>query len=101
MITKILPNGLMTILFSEKLKSLEDFKNEFDKRKLKEQFFEISYLGQKNDCTSIVPELIDWYITKFENDKIEIFLNITNLVYVSQNYEPDNINIRVLQPQLF
>ena len=83
-ITNILPNGLMTIRFSEKLKSLEDFKKEFGKkRKLKEGFFDIKYQGVKNGCTLIAPDLIDWYVTTFENDKIEIFLNISNLVYVS------------------
>lgn len=56
----------MTINFSEKLKSLIDLLNE-NKRMLKEDFIEITYETIDNGCTSIVPELIDWYVISFEN----------------------------------
>ena len=43
-VMNISPNGIMTILFSEKLKSLTDLQNE-NRRMLKEDFLEIKYVS--------------------------------------------------------
>ena len=54
---------MMTIHFSEKLKSLEDLKLEFG-RKLSEDFLDISFIS-KNDgeCSQLKPQLVDWFVT--------------------------------------
>ena len=36
-------------------------------------------------CTAIRPELQDWSVTTFDNDKMEIFLNFSNPIYVSSS----------------
>lgn len=65
-IDNVSPNGIMTINFSEQLKSLLELINE-NKRMLIENFLEIIYVRQENGCTEVLPELIDWYIISFEN----------------------------------
>ena len=72
-----------------------------NKRMLTENFLEISYEAQENGCTTIIPELIDWFITEFENDYMKIFLNLTNPVYVSSSDVADQVNIRVVEPMFF
>ena len=103
-IIEILPNGLMTIRFSEELKSLEQLQNEFTnrkKRQLIESFFDIQFAASENACTQIEPKLIDWFVSKFDNEQIQVFLNMTNPVYVSQAKTPDELKIRVMLPPVF
>ena len=68
---------------------------------MSEQFLEITYVGEANGCTAITPELEEWFITSFENNKIEIFLNFTNPIYVSSSDEKDEIRVKVKEPFIF
>ena len=72
------------------------------KRQLTEGFIDISYINNNDgECISTTPELIDWYITKFDNYKMDIFLNMTNPVYVSSGDIKDVLSVRVLNPFFF
>ena len=55
-IAEVLPNGIMTIHFSEMLKSYEDLKIGYHKRMLIEDFLEIIYVNNNDGgCTPIRP----------------------------------------------
>jgi hypothetical protein len=54
-----------------------------------------------SECAVRTPELVDWYVISFENDKMKVFLNMTNPVYVSSSDVQDLISIRVIEPLFF
>ena len=67
------------------LKSFEELKDGFKRRILTEDFLDIKYISNMEGCTAIRPELQDWSVTTFDNDKMEIFLNFSNPIYVSSS----------------
>ena len=84
-IQDVYPNGLMQILFSEELKSLADLKSE-NHRLLKEDFLDVKFTSNlEGGCSPLTPSLVDWYVTRFDNDQMELFLNISNPIYVSSS----------------
>ena len=100
-INQIYPNGMMEIFFSERLKSLAELQFTY-KRELSEDILEIVYINnQEGNCVPQTPKLDEWFITKFDSDKLEIFLNITNQEYVSSSDLQDELRIRVKNPYLF
>ena len=91
----------MKIYFSEKLKSLDELM-QGTKRSLKEDFLEITYVShQEGNCTPLRPALVDWYISKFTNYQLEVFLNFTNPLFVSSSEVQDEISVRVKNPYVF
>mgnify|MGYP000925331417 CR=1 FL=1 len=101
-ISEISPSGEMTIFFSEKLKSFEDLNNEFsNNRMLQENFIDVKYNSNIDGCNPVSPELQDWYITSFDNDKMIIFLNMSNPVYVSSSEESCAIEVKIINQYMF
>ena len=90
-IVEISPIGIMTIHFSQQLKSYDQLTKEYNNgRNLGEEFLDIQYISNVDRiCVPTQPSLRFWYVTKFENTKMEIFLNMTNPVYVSSSDIPD------------
>ena len=88
----------MTIEFSELLKTFK----ELNQRRLSESFVDISYLSNvDNRCSSIRPAMKGWFVTRFESDKLQVFLNFTNPLYVSSSDISDEINIKVEMNYVF
>ena len=52
-------------------------------------------------CTAIRPELREWSVIQFDNNKMEIFLNFSNPVYVSSSDLQDELTIKVKIPFFF
>ena len=100
-IQDVYPNGLMQILFSEELKSLAELKSD-NLRLLKEDFLDVKFKSNLDGgCSPLAPDLVDWYVTKFDNDKMELFLNISNPIYVSSSDVQDEIKVTVKNPFVF
>ena len=85
----------MTLHFSELLFSLDDLHEKYTKRKLVESFIELEYHGNSYGCSPIEPYLLKWDIIDFDNDKMRLFLNMTNPIYVSSSEEPCDIQFKV------
>ena len=117
-VTKFNQNGEMTIQFSEKLYSLEDFKETLGDLDLetinimKENIVMVKYkcdiFNQMNKReleiekgSLVIPSLYDWKITSLTEYEMGLKLNFTNPLLVSSFEKKDLIDIKVRMAELF
>ena len=94
-VAEVLSNGLMTILFSEKLKTYLELTKGFNQRLLSEDFIDVEFINNNDgSCSKLKPRLENWYISEFDYRQMKIFLNFTNPVHVSSEYK-DEIRVTV------
>lgn len=103
---KILPNGEMTLLFSEQLFDIEHYAKQginmtFFNR-IRSSVLEVRYTTHVADVKEEkMPRLESWNVTEFASHSIKIKLNFSNILYVSSAPIKDTINVQILQPQFF
>ena len=75
----------------------------YDRRRfLSEDFIDVEYISNNDgSCSSIQPELVDWFVTDFDNKQMKLYLNISNPVYVSSSELSDEVRVTVRNQYLF
>ena len=67
-VVEVLPNGMLTIHFSERLKTFLEMSKRNNKRQLAEEFIDVTYISNNDGlCNSIKPELTEWYESEFDS----------------------------------